>query len=42
MLLMELGKEFKRAWMKAVAILITYCKSLFDENLLYVYHKPKK
>jgi hypothetical protein len=23
---MELGEEFERAWMKTVAILITYCK----------------
>jgi hypothetical protein len=34
-----MGEEFERAWMKAVAILITYCKlfiainkSSFDEN----------
>jgi hypothetical protein len=41
MMQMELGEEFDRAWMKAVAILITYCKlfiainknkSSFDEN----------
>jgi hypothetical protein len=38
-----MGEEFERAWMKAVAILITYCKlfiainkSSFDENLLFI------
>jgi hypothetical protein len=42
-MLTEMGEEFGRAWMKAVAILIIYCKLFiainkcsFDENLLFI------
>jgi hypothetical protein len=37
---MELGEEFERAWMKAVAILITYCKlfiQLMKVHLMKIY-----